>query len=473
MLERRYIHGITGVETLSDALDIRKNPAALAALRLAGGAAAGAVADKGANALIDAAKDRLSGKQKELDTATNELATAEENAAAQAESQQTPPFSAPADTETGQGVGIDGMDSEESDTPEQDGDLSAPDPSGLNQDPKATTGDQIALSIDKNWFLDNFAMTGSEMASLLILKKEMAALDALYPLLIEEKKAILMSFPGVSPDLVKSLPLTDVDYDSLNRYSERLGIPFRRFIKMWESAATPLAKQESYNGWREVIDADLRLSMRERNILSDCADILLKKGALNAQTLKFNGVSASPAEISSLIKSHGFLYDIISVGEVSKSVGRGLFYDVKRRDVILKDAARFLAGLIDNQAIIKFDTRYNPRLELGFSAPTAPWYADALNNELEVNAVSASAGGLCIEGQSAVTKVLDVARPYISKENRAINLLDKAFQGNEAALAVVIHDSLDKKKQIAFLKTKRISVEEFDLMKEEVMVNGS
>ena len=463
MLEKRYIHGITGIESLRDALDIRKNPAAVAI----GGYAAGKVADQVVDPVIEAAKNKLSSKEEEVDAATQELQDAEKKAQEKAKAQAK---DAPK-TEQGQGVGITGMKNPESSNPSMDqqgAELQAPDKTGLNRDPT-----DIQLSIDRNWFVNNFGMTGSEMASLLILKKEVAALDALYPLLIAEKKAILSTFPGVAPNLVKSLPLTDVDYDNLNKYSERLGIPFRRFVKMWQDAETHDLRQKAYDSWREVIDADLRLSTRERSILKQCSEILLSRGALNAQTLKFNGVSASPAEISSLIKSHGFLFDIIAVGEVSKSIGRGLFYDVKRRDVILKDAGRFVAGLIENNAVVKFDSRYNPRIEVAFSAPTAPWYASALNDELSTKGVRAARSGLLIEGESAVKKALDLSVEYISNVPPSIALLKMALDGDSNALVVLCHDSLDKDKQVGFLKAKNIPIDEFDRIKKEVALIGT
>ena len=452
MLEKRYIDGITGVESLSDALDVRKNPAAAAVAGYAGG--------KVADAMIEAAKDKLSAKEREVETATQELHTAEQEASAQAEADKKTQQK----TEQGQGVGVRGMDNPESDSPETDQagtEVNAPNKTGLLQDPN-----EIKLSIDKNWFVNNFGMTGSEMASLLILKNEMSTLDALYPLLMQEKQAILASFPGVSPDLVKTLPLTDVDYDNLNRYSDR---PFRRFVKMWSDAKDVASQTKSYESWREVIDADIRLSMRERSILKQCAELLLDRGALNAQTLKFNGVAASPAEISSLIKSHGFLFDKISVGELSKSVGRGLFYDVKRRDVILKDAGRFIAGLIENNADVKYDSRYNPRLELSFSAPTAPWYATALNHELGIDVVKAASSGLCINGEEGIRKAFDLSYSFIDEPKTNISLLKRALDGDDNAMTVLTYESLKKKDQVAFLKSKNIGVDAFDEMRESVL----
>lgn len=447
MLERNYIKTVMGVETLSDALDIRKNPLAAAGLAAATGVGigVGSEATQAAQAKVEEATQALTASQK-----------GDADRAQQAKTQE------------GQGAEIEGMDNEQSTSPSTDVDeeVAAPTPDGL------PPTDNLQLSLDKDWFLNNFGMTGSEMASLLIQKQEMEALDALYPLLIAEKKAILSSFPGVSPQLVKHLPLTDVDYDRLNRYSERLGIPFRRFVKMWESANTSEARNDSYTIWKSVIDADGRVSARERNILKRCSDLLSERGALNAHTLKFNGVPASPAEISSLIKSHGFLYDIVSVGVVSKSVGRGLFYDIKRRDVILKDAGRFLAGLIETGSNFKFDVRSNPRIELNFKAPTAPWYATALNKEMEIECVKPSSGGLTIEGERGVLKALDMALPHIVSDNHEAFLLEKALRRDKDALTVMTYDSLDKKKQVAFLKNKRLSVNDFDLMKEEVMKSG-
>ena len=69
-------------------------------------------------------------------------------------------------------------------------------------------------------------------------------------------------------------------------------------------------------------------------------------------------------------------------------------------------------------------------------------------------------------------KALDMALPYIMADNHEAFLLEKALRRDKNALMVMIHDSLDKKKQVAFLKSKRLSVSNFDLMKQEVMKSG-
>ena len=326
-------------------------------------------------------------------------------------------------------------------------------------------------SIDRFWFVDNFSMTGRELSDLLIKSKHIKALDAIQPLLKMEKQAILSHFTGVSPNLIHELPLTDKDYDCLNTNAERLDLPFRRFVKSWESSdesGKEIAKRE----WRKTIDEEERLSNRERNILFKCREILHNRGALNAQTLKTYGVQASPAEISSLIKSHGFLFDIISVGQFSKSQGRGLFYDIRRRDVLLKDSDRFLAGLLENGAIFKMDARYNPRIEIQFKAPTAPWYASALQKELDVANVSAKGKGLEILGEIAVRAALEKAEPHLNGQCPDASKMLKAMKGDQDALLVLAYESMEPDDQMKLLKRHNLSDEDMAGKREMVMSSG-
>ena len=224
--------------------------------------------------------------------------------------------------------------------------------------------------------------------------------------------------------------------------------------------------------WRNTLDKSERLSNREKTILLKCKDTLIARGALNAQTLRTYGIQASAAELSSLIKSHGFLYDIMSVGQFKKSVGRGLFYDVKRNNVLLKNVDSFLAGLIDNNSIFSIDARYNPRIELSFYAPTAPWYADALKKELNVNDIHAKGIGLEILGEQAVSKALELATPLITKKTSEAFKMMKALRGDRNALIVMAYDGMDSKDQTALLRKHNLSEERFIEIKKEVMING-
>ena len=75
MLEKRYIEGITGVETLGDTIE-KIGPAVAAAGRLAVGAVGTAAANYGKDQLVEAAKNKLSQKEKDVAQANEELASA-------------------------------------------------------------------------------------------------------------------------------------------------------------------------------------------------------------------------------------------------------------------------------------------------------------------------------------------------------------------------------------------------------------
>jgi len=440
---REYLRPVPGVEDLTDS--IRKNPALI-------GAAARAVAPYA----IDAARKKFKEKQEEAAQAENDLQMEEEKQAeneAQAEqSAQEAEQNKKQAEETRQDAEAGGTNSAES---------------GTELPPTAP------LPQMKSWFMDNFGMTGREMTEILIKGKELKVLDSIQPLLLLEKQSTLAQFVGVSPDLVHELPLTDLDYDSLNKNAKRLDLPFRRFVKTWVSAENVAEKENAENLWRTTLDKSERLSHRERSILKNCREILSSRGAVNAQTLKSYGVQASPAEISSLIKSHGFLFDIISIGQIGKSMGRGLFYDIMRRDVILKDADRFLAGLIDSNSSFKFDTRLQPRLEINFNAPSAPWYVDALLKE-GINGVKAEGMGLVIEGEMAVRKALETAESHLSKSDQypSPHMILNALRGDRDTLIVLAYDSIDKADKARLLRKHKITVDDFDIMKEKVKASG-
>ena len=120
--------------------------------------------------------------------------------------------------------------------------------------------------------------------------------------------AVLSSFVGVDPALVKSLPLTDEDYRALNQHKERFDISFRRFVKAWTSADDE-GKADAYDDWRGRVSKSERLSVRERNIMEQSMPCS-KNRMMDARAIVSRGIPASSSEISSLFKSHGFLFGI-------------------------------------------------------------------------------------------------------------------------------------------------------------------
>jgi len=465
---RDYLQPIEGVEDLTDSVE--KIAPAIGAAIMSGGRAVMSsptgrkVVAQGAMMGVDALKNKLQQKQEETQQAEEELRMAEEQQAQQEQQNQTMPDQ-PA-TEEGQGAEITGMQNPDSPPPT--------DQEGTELPTEAPAPPQVPLIKYRTWFPEHFGMTGREVTEILVKAKENKVLDAIQPLLKLEKQAILDQFVGVDPQLYNELPLTDLDYDALNQNSERLNLPFRRFVKTWESDSSEESRESATRTWRTTIDKSERLSHRERSILNGCRGILAERGALNAQTLKAYGIQASPAEISSLIKSHGFLFDIISIGQFTKSQGRGLFYDIRRGDVILKDADSFLAGLIENGGRFKFDSRLYPRLEIDFRAPTAPWYVEALNKQGLGN-VSAKGRGLVIEGQDSVKKALEIAEPHLNGNSRgfpsARNML-KALRGDNDTLMVIAYESLNKTEKTQLLRKHKLSVDDFDQMREEVLASG-
>tara|TARA_R110002020_G_scaffold26498_3_gene85789 strand:- start:3312 stop:4631 length:1320 start_codon:yes stop_codon:yes gene_type:complete len=437
---KTYIEPVIGIESLSDSL--QKNAAMLSATATVPPIA------------LDAAKNNFANKKKEAEAAETKM-NEEEAKLAEEEAKQT---QTPKAHDIRQDASIESTKSGYSG-------------SELPENAPLPPSDTITNSIDRMWFVDNFGMTGRELTEILIKASDLKTLDAIYPLLKLEKEAILDNFKGVNSSLVDVLPLTDLDYDSLNKNSERLDLPFRRFVKTWTSSDTE-GKGKAESLWRNTLDKSERLSNREKNILIKCRDILVERGALNAQTLKSYNIQASTAEISSLIKSHGFLYDIMALGQFTKSYGRGLFYDVKRNDVLLKNVDSFLAGLIDNNSVFSIDARYNPRIELSFYAPTAPWYADALKKELDVNNIYAKGIGLEIVGDDAVLKTLEMASPLISKKSSEAFKMMKALRGDKNALIVMAYEGMNEKNQMALLKKHNLTDEEFIKIREDVLING-
>ena len=457
---RKYLEPVHGVNDLTDSVE----KIAPAVFRAAGAIASSPAGKKAIGAAasmgVDAIKNKLQAKQEEVAQAETELAEAEKKNAEQEQAVKDQPS-----TQEGEGTEITGMKNDNSTPPT--------DQPGTELDSEAPP--PVPLAKMKNWFPENFGMTGREVTEILVKARENKVLDAIQPLLKLEKQSILAQFTGVNPNLYDSLPLTDLDYDSLNNNKNRLDLPFRRFVKTWVSNSTEDSRNDAERIWRMTIDKSERMSHRERAILKNCRQVLLDRGALNAQTLKTYGVQASPAEISSLIKSHGFLFDIIAIGQLSKSQGRGLFYDIRRGDIVLKDADRFLAGLIENGGRFKFDSRLYPRLEISFKAPTAPWYANALQ-KMGLPGVEARGIGLVMQGEDTVMKALELAEPHFNGKSKdtfpsALTML-KAMRGDKPTLMVMAYESLDMPERSKLLRKHKISVDDFDKMKEEVMALG-
>lgn len=322
------------------------------------------------------------------------------------------------------------------------------------------------LPVSKTWFVDNFGMQGNEIVDLLIKSGRDELVEVIQPLIIQERMSLLKSYPSVSPDLVHILPFTDFDWEMLQKNHDSLAIPFRRFVKSWNDG-----NEEAYDAWSNRISKTERLSLNERKVLEKTQEILDSHGSMNTQSLQSYGVSESTTKIAMLIKSHGFLYDIVALGSGSKNNDKGLFYGLKKHDIFVKDAGALIGDLYEIGGEIEISPRGTPRLILPFNSKVCKEYAHALNTEMDVRGIIAEGNGLVIEGETSVVKAIDASLPHLTKKKGEVNILKKALNDDEKAIMCLTYSHSKPQKQVRLLKSWNMSLEAFEEMREAV-ANG-
>lgn len=337
---------------------------------------------------------------------------------------------------------------------------------GDKQPGTAVQTESSPLPMSKTWFVDNFGMQGNEIMDLLVKSGRDELIEVIQPLIVQERMALLKSFPSVSPDLVHTLPFTDFDWEMLQKNHESLAIPFRRFVKSWNDG-----NEESYEIWSNRISKTERLSLNERKVLEKAQEVLDKNGSMNTQALQSHGVPESTTKIAMLIKSHGFLYDIESLGSGSKNNDRALFYGLKKHDIFVKDAGALIGDLYEMGGKIEISPRGTPRLILPFNSKVCKEYAHALNTEMGVRGIIAEGNGLVIEGETSVVKAIDASLPHLKEKKGEVNILKKALEDDEEAIMCLTYAHSKPQKQVRLLKSWNMSLEAFEEMK-EVVANG-
>jgi hypothetical protein len=353
-------------------------------------------------------------------------------------------------------AGLEGMDSDESSTVE-------------NQPGTKVDTTTSPVPVSKTWFVDNFGMNSVEISTLLVKAERQEMLDLIQPLIDAERGALLESFAGVSPNILKQIPFTDNDWLMLQKNTSTLEIPFRRFVKNWNDSIDDDARESAYSTWSSRITKGERLSAPEMKMLEKAHEVLNTHGSMNSQSLQSHGVKGSTAKISMLIKSHGFLYDIISTGSGSKQDAKSLFYGLDTNDIFIKDAGALIGNLYDMGGNIEVSPRGIPRLILPFESNVKKEYARALNNELGITGVMAEGKGLVIEGEISVSKAIINALPHTNSSE--LNILKLALEDNDDALKCLTYDLATKNKQVQLLKSWNMSDEGINQLKED-LVNG-
>ena len=446
-----FIEAVVGVESLYDALkkldpNYQHDPYA-AGKNLA-------------DSLVNTAKQRLSQANQKQQEAEQEVADAEEK---QKETKPETP-EAPKTTSVGSprdDSGIRGMKNEQSTSTPAETDGS-----------EVSASPQEKLPMTKSWFIDNFGMTSTEMIEILTKAEEFDAIDSIQPLIHMERKAILKQFEGVDISLAGSLPLTDLDYDLINQNPERYRIHLLQLVKAWTSSNSEDDKTRSESIWRNRINKTQSLSPREATILSKCAEVMYERGPMNVGTLKSYGISAPSKEISKLIKSHGFLYDIVKAGQGKRADERSLFYDVDRPTVLIKNTGRLISSLLDTGGKLGLDPRGVPRIILPFDSVNAPDYADAIKAEMGVSNVRAEGSSLVIEGEKAVHKALEWAIPSLGESKQDGVLMKRAIEGDMNAGRILLYNDANSDRQVELMKEWGWSVDKFAQVLQGVMNNG-
>lgn len=353
-------------------------------------------------------------------------------------------------------AGLEGLDSPESSTVE-------------NQPGTKVETSTSPLPVSKTWFIDNFGMSSVDISNLLTKANKADMLELIEPLIKAERVSLLKSFPSVPVEIIDEIPFTDYDWNMLQKNVNTLEIPFRRFVKNWVDSHDDDAKGVAYSTWSSRITKGERLSAPEMRILEKAHETLDKYGIMNSQSLQSHGVKASTAKISMLIKSHGFLYDIISTGSGSKQDAKGLFYGLDTTDIFIKDAGALINNLYDMGGNIEINPRGIPRLILPFESNVKKEYARALNNELGITGVMAEGRGLVIEGEISVSKAIENA--LLHTPNSELSILKMAMADNDNALKCLTYDLATPRKQVQLLKSWNMSDDDILELKED-LVNG-
>lgn len=474
---RDRIEAVIGVECIVDAIlkfdpnQRQENPYGRGANMAAMG-----------GALLNEARKKVKDAEAEQRQAEEELATAEE----QETTVEQPPIDGtpmpepetPAEpVDDGQAL-LDSIDPNDLGGPRTDvgvrgmkNDLSGSAP-GEADGVEAPPPIEAQVPITRSYFLDNFGMSSAKVTDILIKAERYDALEIMQPLIIAERKAIVKQFEGVNPEIVNELPLNDKDYEQLNKNIERLKIPFLQLVKAWTSSSNDEQRQKAQGIWRNRIDKSARLSSRENAVLERCAGVMYERGPMNAQTLQSYGVSAPSKEIAKLIKSHGFLFDIITAGQGKRADERSLFYDIDRPDILIKNVGRLVGSLLDTSGELGIGPRGEPRLTMQFSSLNAPSYANAVKSEMGVRNVRAEGSSLIIEGEFAVRKALEWAIPSMNEKKQDAIIMKKSLDGDENAKKVLAFNYALPTTQIEMMKSWNWSIDTFDEILKEVVADG-
>lgn len=388
----------------------------------------------GANPLTQAAATKVQTKRKELEEAERE----QEQAQAQTPAEAMPPEA----TAGSQITGLTGNANE-----------------GIPTEQPGTTATP-RVQVSKTFFIDNFGTDGQSIIKIMEENGEGDMVPRLLNLLKQEQDAILSDFDWWKTEDWNHISVRDQDFTMLAQHPDRLELPFRKAVAASRRAQTTEEREGVWKEWGDRLSAESRLSRRERGILAKAADLIAAYGDMNVQTMTSHGLQGTSAEISALIKSHGFLYDIHTVGKGRRSDDRSFYYGRTKPPILLKTVDRFIANLWDMDGEIGMTPLNAPRLILPFDSKRGPDYADVLKHTLGVGNIMWEGERFVIEGDRAVLKACEVALPHLSNAKAEANLLLRCANGDEWAGRYIAYHTAGTHTQVSLLKSWGVSEDE-------------
>tara|TARA_R110000824_G_scaffold3689_5_gene17450 strand:+ start:4417 stop:5826 length:1410 start_codon:yes stop_codon:yes gene_type:complete len=273
---------------------------------------------------------------------------------------------------------------------------------------------------------EDFGMDAPEIIDLLI--KGGPESEKFIPIILErlrgEQFAVLKSFDWFDENDWEFVRLHDNDYFMLSKYADRLELPLRMTMASAKRAKDEDEMADVWKEWHSRLDAEYRLSWRERGILEGALDVIQKHGDMNAQTLTSYGINGTAAEIASLIKSYGYLFDVQVVGRGRKSDDRSYYYGTTAQPIYLKKIDSFIGNLWEFGGKLDFTAPQGPRLFLPFESKRGEDYAVLLKAELGVEGIAWEGDGFVIDGYRATTRSAKMAMPFLDfRKSHAAMLL--------------------------------------------------
>ena len=185
-------------------------------------------------------------------------------------------------------------------------------------------------------------------------------------------------------DTIKSLGISERDFESLRKYGEGRGVSLQQACVQWQNANGVISKLASLEGewdesqrdlwvesiqkrtdakkmWRNTLHQTDTLSKSEQSWLRAASDLLMSEGPMDSRSLMFHmhdldarNSGLSTQRLGALLKIYGPEFDVVKNGSRWHK-------EDAQSDLILKDPWAYTAGFLDADGYITISKRGEPR----------------------------------------------------------------------------------------------------------------